>query len=289
MKWFTMVLLALVAPVICAGHPAQGIAVDSQGVVFFLDTGDGVWRLDTSGALSKVPGSAFHWLTLDRTKQLSGISLPVIPEGGATLSRTDYDLILSSDFPITTDTDGALYYPRVEKNQLRIFRLDPNGSTSTIGSVSADREGRPVKWINGSVVGHDGTFYYTETHGVWKITPHHEPIAVYDAPKADCNSTPDIGFDFGETFRGIDIDPDNNLWVAATACRAVFKISSEGKVTTMVKTTGAWSPTGIAAFGKSVYVLEYFHTASHRRREWIPRIRKISADGSHAVIAAVER
>jgi len=38
-----------------------------------------------------------------------------------------------------------------------------------------------------------------------------------------------------------------------------------------------------------VYVLEYLHTNGGDRREWTPQVRKIVADGSSSIIAAIER
>lgn len=44
--------------------------------------------------------------------------------------------------------------------------------------------------------------------------------------------------------------------------------------------TEADSETAVALFGKDVYVLEYLHTAVEDRRQWVPRIRRITPDGS---------
>ena len=51
----------------------------------------------------------------------------------------------------------------------------------------------------------------------------------------------------------------------------------------------SWTPTGVAVFGKDIYVLEYWLTASDDRREWLPRVRKISPDGKTVIIASVDR
>jgi hypothetical protein len=59
--------------------------------------------------------------------------------------------------------------------------------------------------------------------------------------------------------------------------------------TTLVQLQSPWSPTAVALLGSDVYLLEYLHTASEDRREWLPRVRKISPDGKPAVIATVAR
>jgi hypothetical protein len=41
--------------------------------------------------------------------------------------------------------------------------------------------------------------------------------------------------------------------------------------------------------GNDVYVLEYLHTARDVRTDWLPRVRKISADGTSKIIATIDR
>src|SRR4029079_7656502 len=53
------------APPPAVAHPGSGIAVDGRGRIFFIDTGAGVWRVDTDGSLHAQEGPAFHWMTLD--------------------------------------------------------------------------------------------------------------------------------------------------------------------------------------------------------------------------------
>jgi hypothetical protein len=69
----------------------------------------------------------------------------------------------------------------------------------------------------------------------------------------------------------------------------VLKVAPDGKVTTLLQLQSPWSPTGVALFGGDLYVLEYLHTASDNRREWLPRVRKISPDGRTVLIAAIDR
>jgi hypothetical protein len=50
-----------------------------------------------------------------------------------------------------------------------------------------------------------------------------------------------------------------------------------------------WSPTAVALHGGDLYVLEYLHTAIEDRRQWLPRVRRISPDGRTVIIATVSR
>ena len=53
--------------------------------------------------------------------------------------------------------------------------------------------------------------------------------------------------------------------------------------------TAPWAPTAVAVAGRDVYVLEYLHTPGDDRREWIPRVRKIAANGAVSTLAASTR
>jgi sugar lactone lactonase YvrE len=289
MKLSTVLAPMLLCPLTAFCHPGSGIAADAQGNVFFMDTGAGVWQLRRSGVLHKVPGRAYHWLALDRTGRLADTALPTFNEGS--IERTQHNLLLSSDFPLTIDSQGVLYFPRKQDGRLFLFRLEPTGSVSAFATVAERRDGTAPGWINGSVVGPDGTLYYTEDHGVWKIPVGRQAVAIpIDTAKSDCRSIPGLGSDDGAPmFQGIAVDEQGNVFVAATGCRSVIKIDRNNMVTTIVKTTDTWSPTGVAILGSDLYVLEYLHTEGHNRREWIPRIRKLGADGSETIVATVER
>jgi hypothetical protein len=45
----------------------------------------------------------------------------------------------------------------------------------------------------------------------------------------------------------------------------------------------------VAVSAGGVYVLEYIHTAGDDRNEWLPRVRKISADGRVETVATIDR
>jgi hypothetical protein len=69
----------------------------------------------------------------------------------------------------------------------------------------------------------------------------------------------------------------------------VLKVTPGGKVTTVIQLQSPWSPTAVALSGSDLYVLEYLHTVVESRREWLPRVRKVSSDGTATIIATVDR
>jgi hypothetical protein len=61
-----------------------------------------------------------------------------------------------------------------------------------------------------------------------------------------------------------------------------------GKIETVLKSEGPWSPTGVAVRGQDVYVLEYAN-ADEDHTQWLPRIRKLGHDGTITMVASVSR
>ena len=69
----------------------------------------------------------------------------------------------------------------------------------------------------------------------------------------------------------------------------MLKITPDGRITTLLQLESPWAPTDLAVFGDIVYVLEYSHTAGDDRVEWMPRVRKITADGKSTIIMTVDQ
>jgi len=292
-----IILLLAIALVFVANnvlaHPGSGIVVDRHENVYFVDTGSGVWKIDQSGKLTRLSGPAYHWMAIDVEGRLAKVTLPYFSSGDATVTRVGVDptLLLASDFPITVGRDGSLYYPWIRgSEQLQVFRLSPSGTTTVFMTLPTNTESGPPRWLNGAAVGPDGSFYYTENNAVRRITPQGELITVaVNVKLSGCDSVPGIDAHLRPFLRGLDVDAQGTVYVAATGCRGVLKITADGKVTTILQTSSPWSPTGVAVFGNDLYVLEYLHTAGDNRRDWLPRVRKLTSDGRVVTIATIDR
>jgi streptogramin lyase len=159
-----------------------------------------------------------------------------------------------------------------------------------LATLPAAADGTRLKWLNGIAAGPDGAIYYSENAAVRRISPEGAITTLAsDVVVVDCVRIPGASERLGPFLRGLDVAPDGAVYVAANACGALVKISPDGKVVPVLRTTSPWSPTGVTVSGDSILVLEYLHTASDTRREWIPRVRRISTDGSSEIIAAIER
>src|SRR3954463_1655672 len=99
-------LLRLLIALVTAGaaitaafaHPGSGIVVDRRGQGYFIDTGEGGWRIDAQGRLAQREGPAFHWLAIDVDGRFAKTRLPSSPEAEMKAAGADPTLILSSDY-----------------------------------------------------------------------------------------------------------------------------------------------------------------------------------------------
>ncbi|HSE25012.1 MAG TPA: hypothetical protein VLB68_25350, partial [Pyrinomonadaceae bacterium] len=264
------------------------IAVDRSGQVYFLDTGSGLWRIDTRGNLTHLSKTLFHWLAIDGNDRFAHSRLPSGALGDILRVGTKPTLLLSSDYPIAIGQDGNLYYPsRGPGGEMRIMRLHPSGATSLLTILPATAAG-PLPHINGLTVGSDNSLYYTESSAIRRISAHGQVSTVATVRAlADGPSIP--GTDQHPYLRGLSVDASGVIYVADSGDARMLKITPDGTVTTLLQLQSPWSPTGIALFGSDVYVLEFLHTARDVRRDWMPRVRKISSDGKSSIIATVNR
>ena len=286
---FTFLLNFLVGTVASA-HPGSGIVIDKYGQIYFTDTGKGVWKIDTQGKLTYIPASKFHWMAID----LIGYFAESQKNFGeyferVTLQSNKPALIMCSDFPLVVGRDGNIYYADTRPGSTKIIRRTPGGKESVLAS------NKIFQFISGIATGADGSLYITEASNanantIRKITMNGtiSIIATYVG-----KSSNDLPLETVPSYcRGLAVDSTGTIYVAATGSRKVIKITSQGKVTTILQTTSPWTPTGIAVFHGEVYVLEWHDVTPENlevRSAWIPRVRKIGQDGKVATLATVSR
>ena len=281
-------LLILTCAVASLAHPGAGIAVARDGRVYFVDTGAGVFSIDTQGRLYRHPGPAFHWFAFDPAGRFRGTPWPSLP--GAEL-RSAGAVVLSSDYPVAIGVEGKFYYPEPGE-RIRIVGVDPSGARSVRATLPPVRKrgGETVTWLNGLAAAVDGSLYYTEDHAIRKIDRLGQVATVAEnVSVTDCPAIPEIGTELRPYLRGLAIAADGSIYVAASGCAAVLRVDAQGKVSTVLRSTPPWAPTAVAIAGRDVYVLEYLHTAGDDRSQWLPRVRKVSSSGSVSTLAASTR
>jgi hypothetical protein len=287
-----LVLAATVLfPTSLMAHPGSGIVVDRHGEVYFMDTGSGVWKVALDGKLTHLPGPRFHWMTIDHDDCFSSVRLPAGARGDIARVGAAPTLLVASDFPLAIGANGNLYYPDYTSGSgLQILELTPAGRTTVLTNLASTASGN-LRWVNGLAAGLDGSLYYSEDNAIRRISARGEVSTVIANPTLPtCVSIP------GNTrpmLRGLAADSHGTIYVAASGCASVLKVSSRGQVTTVLQLQSPWTPTAVALFGSDIYVLEYLQTAASLEPEdrlaWLPRVRKISSNGRSSIIAKVER
>ncbi|OFY54314.1 MAG: hypothetical protein A2X22_13130 [Bacteroidetes bacterium GWF2_49_14] len=282
--------IQMLVSTLASAHPGSGIIVDKYGQIYFTDTGKGVWKIDVQGKLTYLPASRFHWMTIDATgyfaessKNFGQYFERVTPQSSIPA------LIMCSDFPLVVNKDGNIYYADTRPGFAQIIKRTPDGKESVLVS------NKIFEFISGIAVGTDGSLYITEASNanantIRKITMSGTiSIIATFVGKSDI----DLPLETVPSYcRGLAVDSTGTIYVAATGSRSVLKITPQGKVTTILQTTSPWSPTGVAVFNGIVHVLEWHDVTAENlevRSAWIPRVRKIGADGKVTTVATVSR
>jgi sugar lactone lactonase YvrE len=271
-------------------HPGSGIVVDRLGQVYFLDTGSGLWKIDTQGRPTHLSPLRNHWLAIDANNGFNQARLPTDPghDWVITAVGSGPTMLISTDFPLVIGQGGDLFYPSVRESSVRILRTKPTGGTSTYLSLPRSVAGVALQWINGIATGPEDNIYYTEDNAVRRITTRGVVSTVKIVPKlANGPSIP--GNDKHPYLRGLKVDSTGNVFVADSGDARVLKITPDGNIATLVQLESPWAPTDVAVFGDTVYVLEFTHDAGDDRTTWMPRIRKINPDGKSTIIVTVDQ
>jgi hypothetical protein len=289
--FLTALLMVAVFSTSIMAHPGSGIVVGRGGEVYFLDTGSGVWKIDLHGKLTHLPGPRFHWMTIDHDDCFRTAHLPTGARGDITRVGTTPTLLVASDFPIAIGANGNLYYPSYASGSgLQLMELTPSDRTTVLTNLAA-AGGGDLRYLNGLAAGLDGALYYTEDNAIRRISARGEVSTVIaNLTLPTCVSIP------GTTrpmLRGLAADSHGTIYVAASGCGSVLKVNARGQVTILHQLQSPWTPTAVALFRSDVYVLEYLQTAASMepedRRAWLPRVRRITADGHSSIIASIDR
>ncbi len=296
MHTFELRLTALLIVAVVAGalhaHPGAAIAVSTDGTVYFVDTGAGVFSIQPGGRLVRREGPAFHWFAFDPGSRFRKTPWASMANAEFRSAGVNPTVVLSSDFPITIGSDGKFYYPDgTGGERVRIVAIEPSGARAIRATLPAiRRRGQTIAWLNGLAPGPDGSLYYTEDRAIRKVDRRGKVSAVVaNLVVAKCTAIPGVVAEAGPYLRGLAVAADGSIYVAASGCGAVLRVAANGQVTTVLRTAAPWSPTAVAVAGRDLYVLEYLHTASDNRIEWLPRVRKVSPSGKVSTLGGNTR
>ena len=281
-----LLLFALTTTSLLA-HPGAAIAVAGDGRVYFVDTGGGNYVIGRDLKITRLDGPAFHWFALDPQNRFRATRWPAVPNGEF---RSAGSLVLSSDFPVAIGADGKFYFPeRGNDQRIRIVGIAPSGERAVLATLPLVKsKGQTVSWINGLTAAPGGGLYYTEDHAVKRIDAKgNVSVVAANVTVPNCTGIPGTEPGQGPYLRGLAVAADGTVYVAASGCGALLKIDAKGKSTPILRTTAPWAPTAVAVHDGNVYVLEYSHTASDNRVEWMPRVRRIARDGKVMTLGGI--
>ena len=303
--FFSLFFIGLMTDVL--SHPAWGIVVDANGQIYFSDL-ETIYKIDSQGKLSifraGVSGRHVHDLSIDAGGNIYGWENVYEPQTEKHLRafwkmspKGEYTEIVSlTENPplglsIWRDSGGNTYSVEPwnnEKKETKIIKRTTDGTTSVFaggkyGYLDGQKEKAEFNVITDMAFGKDNTIYLTNDDKVRKIDRFGMVTTIYR------NETTNQNQKNSETFSrlyGLDVDKENNVLAADFANNRLLKISSDGKISTFLKSEKDWSPIGVATFGDEVYALEVRpYTASIHTGN---RVLKISSTGKSTVITNLE-
>ncbi|HEY3051962.1 MAG TPA: hypothetical protein VGK04_01085 [Thermoanaerobaculia bacterium] len=255
----------------CAGlaHPAIGIVIDSRGNVFYSDLHH-VWRIAPDGQKSiAVPNVHTHELCLDSADNLYGEHLWY--EGEATNRWGHRVWKRTPDGRITTvipATEGFLKnYSFVRDRAGNMYWVERTASEirkrMTDGRIVAVARGkfRDARWMT---VTPDGVVYMVDARDLLRIANGRITMLARNLSSYHL-TRPFVGEH--HFLMGLWTDPRGNVYVADYASGEVKRVSSDGRVTVVARSSQPWSPTG-GVFDRhgSLWLLEYSVTNAVRVR-----------------------
>lgn len=291
---FVTILLHIAFFQIALAHPGAGIVVDKYGNVYFIHSKIGVVKISSDGKLTYIhKATDGHWMCLDEQGIFSrtqpkyferitpdGILPTIIYAGGGS--------------PIIVNKDGNLYYCGGENGDLHpgaktLVRETPEKQQILFSPHFEDTLNKLNDGITGLAAATDGSIYVACWNSLLKVsldgtvTTLIHPVIVNncDVDPADHKET-NRGIPL---LRGMTVDSNGTVYVAATSCHCLLKITPDGKVETILKTERPWSPTGVTIHEGNVYVLEYTNANGPATEGWLPRVQKIGRDGKVTTIA----
>ena len=271
-----------------SGHPGSGIVVDRQGNVFFSDLSRGLLKIDTQGKVTAISKEGGHWLALDTDGSFSKVEFEKSAHWPRwfkrrTLAGVRPALITDGGSPLVVAPDGNLYYVCNDERMIpggqQIARLTPDGKEALV-SPELRRIAEEMGGIKGLATGPNGALYLSYPKAVLKVARDGTFTTLLNSVVApDCDKHPPSIQD-APSLRGLAADAREVVYVAATGCRCVLKISPDGKVATVLKAESPWSPCGVALHGEDLYVLEHINANSEAHEDWPPRVRKMTREGT---------
>lgn len=282
--------LSLALGASAAAHPPRGIAVAEDGRVYFSDL-QRIWSIAPSGRMNVIRpsvGGHTHELFLDNGGHLRGEDSfydPATARYRAALWMIAPDGRYSITYGPTArpafgegvfrDRFGCSYLAgETRARALLLHRLCPGGQPQLLSRASAARRAEPpvlLSNLGGAAFGPDGSFYFRHRGIVQRLRA------------GDRLVTAATGF-APENF-GIAVDERGALYVVEHGNRRIVRVGVDGRRSMPIRAEAPWAPTGVAAQGSALFVLEVSdHAAGQPTRL---RVRRTGRDGQVKLLGTV--
>lgn len=246
-------------------HPGVGIVVDQAGNVYYTDLKQ-VWHMDARGAKTVVvPNVHTHELYLDAAGNLFGEHLWYTgPQDGSgtwhfriwkrTPDGRVADIVPATsgfrkDESFVRDVAGNSYVAGETVGEVKrkvVRRIDSQGRSTRLASGFTD-----IRWM---AVGADQNLYLVDKGDLARITPDGKVTTLARA-QAEGSANP-LTWRSDHNLMGLTADAQGNVYVANYGNSKVKKVGRDGRVTVFYRSTGRWSPTGVALGADKAYILE---------------------------------
>ncbi len=301
-----VVLILLGLPSSGQAHPGWGIAVDSEGSVYFTDIERlTIWKRLPDGTLQAAVTNVWtHHIFLDAQDNLyfereeyrgnvgpynsfwkrnpAGEQTLLIPP---TLDRT----IFAGENAVI-DASGNIYFPHRNRNSL--IKRYPDGAQTVLAgddtSGRQDGQGAEARFtqINAMTMGPEAAIYVTDGDAVRKITLDGTVTTL----ASDLLTIPpdDPFFDDGgfNDMHGLSVDTQGIIYVAYHGNRRLLQVTPDGTVSELYHAPAPWSPMGVATVGDDLYILETGWSGDIGH--FGPRLRKRSSDGTLITLGDID-
>ena len=280
-------------------HPGSGIVVDSQGNVFVGDINRGLLKFTPDGKVTVVLKEAGHWLTVDSEGKFAGMDFQKSDHWPRWFKHRDppgseLKLISDGGSPLVIHHDGNLYFVCADERMipagLQIGRLAPDGKFALVAPSLKARTAE-LGGLKGLASGPGDSLYaitpgavlQVKLDGTFKIVK--QSIVVPDCDRYLPPNTPSAHEPF---LSGLTVSPRGDIYLAATGCRRVLKLDSDGNISTVLKAEAPWSPTGLTLHGNDLYVAEWTNAHSEQH-DFRPRVRKVDRKGKVTTVGTTPK
>lgn len=258
-------------------HPGVGIVRDSKGAIYYTDL-EQVWKVAPDGSKTvAVPGVHTHELWIDAQDNLYGEHLWYDGEAKDTWGhrvwrrladgrvedyiharqgfRDDFD-----DFHFVRDGSGTMYWvDRGEAGKASVVRKRaPGGKAVEIAHARFEN----VRWMT---VTAEGVVYLMDLFDLVRVDPNGTVRTV--ARQIVENRRSILGSLDQHAVMGLWTDRAGNVYAAVYADRVVKKLTPDGRMSVVARSSGLWGPTGgLVAPDGALWLLEGTPTNQTRAR-----------------------